>query len=126
MACSFLAFDSWNWPIQFPGFNVELGCNRVEWLPSAQCSYLRLFALLPLPQSQTGQMVLYPVRLHRHRLGGIDPHGYSLFVRGPGWQTFLEFIDRWPSFSRFGFHGWTCLDHSGAPDHPPSHALQHL
>jgi len=56
----FLALDSRAGPIEFPGVDAELGCDRLERLFAPERPHLRLPPLLPVPGQETVQVVYIP------------------------------------------------------------------
>ena len=85
------------------------------------CGYL-LYCRYQWPDA--GQVVLHSVCLHRHRLGGFDPHRHRLPLRRPGRPAVLELGDRRAALPRLGIHGRAGADHPGDAGGPPRHGLR--
>ena len=71
-----------------------------------------------------GQVVLHPLCLHRHRLGGFDPHGHGLPLCRLGGAAILEFGHRRAAVPRVGIHGRAGVDHPGDAGGPPRDGLR--
>jgi hypothetical protein len=117
-----LASDSRRRPIQFPASMLSWDVVVLNGLPPPQRLYLRLSALLPLPEQRPAKWFYIPF-VFIAIVWAVSIHTVTAFLYvGLGRADILEFFHRRPTFPRVSIHRWPGTDHSGDTSCSPRHA----